>query len=143
PRPYARPPAEFNGKIRRVPDAAQYSFQARHRHRSETAADQSVVARHPAYADVRKSPRRRDPRMITQPRDSAVAPLAILTLQRSSGRRPQQSQGSTLVLRVVLRFFGFLFSWAAIGSIMALAGLVAIFSIYGKDLPDHAQLALY
>ncbi len=47
------------------------------------------------------------------------------------------------MLRIVLRFFGFLFSWAAIGSIMALAGLVAIFSIYGKDLPDHAQLALY
>ena len=26
---------------------------------------------------------------------------------------------------------------------MALAGLVAIFPIYGKDLPDHAQLARY
>ena len=47
------------------------------------------------------------------------------------------------MLPLVFRFFGFLFSWLAIGSIMALAGLAAIFMIYGKDLPDHAQLAQY
>jgi penicillin-binding protein 1A len=47
------------------------------------------------------------------------------------------------VLRIVLRFFGFLFSWLAIGSIMALAGLAAVFAIYGKDLPDYAQLQNY
>ena len=47
------------------------------------------------------------------------------------------------MLRLFFRFFGFLFSWAAIGSIMALAGLAAIFTIYGKDLPDYAQLETY
>ena len=45
--------------------------------------------------------------------------------------------------RFILRFLGFLFSWAVIGSIMALAGVVAIFAIYGKDLPDTAQLERY
>jgi penicillin-binding protein 1A len=48
-----------------------------------------------------------------------------------------------LVLRLLFRFFGFLFSWLAIGSIMALAALAAIFAIYGKDLPDYAQLETY
>lgn len=47
------------------------------------------------------------------------------------------------MLRLLLRFFGFLFSWLAIGSIMALAGLAAIFAVYGKDLPDTAQLERY
>jgi penicillin-binding protein 1A len=47
------------------------------------------------------------------------------------------------VLRIITSFFGFLFSWLIIGSLMALAGLVAIFMIYGKDLPDHTQLAQY
>ncbi len=47
------------------------------------------------------------------------------------------------MLRIVLRFFGFVFSWAAIGSIMALAALAAVFAIYGKDLPDYAQLENY
>ena len=47
------------------------------------------------------------------------------------------------MLHFVFRVFGFLFSWLAIGSVMALAGLAAIFLIYGKDLPDHAQLARY
>ena len=45
--------------------------------------------------------------------------------------------------RFILRFLGFLFSWAVIGSIMALAGVMAIFAIYGKDLPDTAQLERY
>ncbi|WP_424931582.1 penicillin-binding protein 1A [Amaricoccus macauensis] len=47
------------------------------------------------------------------------------------------------MLRIITSFFGFLFSWAVIGAVMALAGLVAIFMIYGRDLPDHAQLAQY
>ncbi len=47
------------------------------------------------------------------------------------------------MLRVILRFFGFLFSWAAIGAVAGLAALAAIFVIYGKDLPDYAQLATY
>ncbi len=47
------------------------------------------------------------------------------------------------MLRLILRFFGFLFSWLAIGSIMALAALAAVFSIYGKDLPGYAQLEVY
>ncbi|HPG23952.1 MAG TPA: transglycosylase domain-containing protein, partial [Amaricoccus sp.] len=45
--------------------------------------------------------------------------------------------------RIILKFFGFLFSWIAIGSIMGLLALVAVFTIYGKDLPDYAQLANY
>ena len=56
---------------------------------------------------------------------------------------PQAVMGPEIVLRIVFRFFGFLFSWLAIGSIMALAALAAIFTIYGKDLPDYAQLERY
>ncbi len=47
------------------------------------------------------------------------------------------------MLRFVLRFFGLLFSWLAIGSLAALAALAAVFVIYGRDLPDYAQLANY
>jgi penicillin-binding protein 1A len=47
------------------------------------------------------------------------------------------------VLLWIFRFFGFLFSWLAIGSIMALGGIAAVFQIYGKDLPDYQQLATY
>jgi penicillin-binding protein 1A len=47
------------------------------------------------------------------------------------------------VLRIITSFLGFLFSWLVIGALMALAGLVAIFMIYGRDLPDHEQLAQY
>jgi len=47
------------------------------------------------------------------------------------------------VLLWIFRFFGFLFSWLAIGAIMALAALAAVFQIYGKDLPDYQQLATY
>ncbi len=67
----------------------------------------------------------------------------LLTFQQASAKLATQPQGSTSLFRIILRFFGFLFSWAAIGSIMALVGMVAVFSIYGKDLPDHAQLARY
>ncbi len=44
---------------------------------------------------------------------------------------------------IIFRFFGFLFSWLAIGSIMALGAVAAVFAIYGKDLPDTAQLERY
>ena len=47
------------------------------------------------------------------------------------------------MLRAITSFFGFIFSWLVIGSLMALAGIIAIFVIYGRDLPDHAQLARY
>jgi penicillin-binding protein 1A len=47
------------------------------------------------------------------------------------------------VLHLLFRFFGFLFSWLAIGSIMALAAVAAVIAIYGKDLPDTAQLERY
>ncbi len=47
------------------------------------------------------------------------------------------------MLRFLLRIFGFLFSWFAIGSVAALAALAAVFVIYGRDLPDYAQLANY
>ena len=47
------------------------------------------------------------------------------------------------MLHLLFRFFGFLFSWLAIGSIMALGALAAVFAIYGKDLPDTAQLERY
>ena len=43
----------------------------------------------------------------------------------------------------IFRLFGFLFSWIAIGSIMALGALAAVFQIYGKDLPDYQQLENY
>ncbi|MBA3324671.1 MAG: penicillin-binding protein 1A [Rhodobacteraceae bacterium] len=47
------------------------------------------------------------------------------------------------MLRVILSFFGFIFSGLAIGSILALGVLAGVFYIYGRDLPDHAQLARY
>jgi len=47
------------------------------------------------------------------------------------------------VLRAILGFLGLIFSWLAIGSIMALGVLAGVFYIYGRDLPDHAQLARY
>ncbi len=47
------------------------------------------------------------------------------------------------MLRLIFRFFGFLFAWLALGTVLALAALAAIFTIYGKDLPDYAQLERY
>jgi penicillin-binding protein 1A len=55
----------------------------------------------------------------------------------------QREIGARIVLRLIVNFLGFLFSWAAIGSILGLAALAGIFSVYGRDLPDHAQLAEY
>ncbi|HET9069265.1 MAG TPA: transglycosylase domain-containing protein, partial [Amaricoccus sp.] len=47
------------------------------------------------------------------------------------------------MLRLIFRFVGFLFSWAAMGAVLGLAALAAVFTIYGRDLPDTAQLERY
>ena len=47
------------------------------------------------------------------------------------------------MLRVIFRFLGLVFSWLAIGSVVGLVGLAALFVIYGRDLPDYQQLANY
>ncbi len=47
------------------------------------------------------------------------------------------------MLRIVFRFLGLAFSWLAIGSVVGLVGLAALFVIYGRDLPDYQQLANY
>ncbi len=47
------------------------------------------------------------------------------------------------MLRVVTNFFGFLFSWLVLGALAGAAALAAVFAIYGRDLPDYAQLATY
>ncbi len=46
-------------------------------------------------------------------------------------------------MRIVLRFFGSLFSLGAILFLLAAVGAVAFYWTYSKDLPDHAQLANY
>ena len=48
-----------------------------------------------------------------------------------------------MILRPVLNFLGFLFSALTIGLVMCFLGLGAIFWMYGRDLPNHEQLALY
>lgn len=47
------------------------------------------------------------------------------------------------LLRAILNFFGFLFSWAVLGMIMGGMGLMTLFWIYSHDLPNHEQLATY
>ena len=47
------------------------------------------------------------------------------------------------MLRFIFRFFGFIFSWLALGLVIGLAGVAAVITIYGKDLPDTAQLERY
>lgn len=47
------------------------------------------------------------------------------------------------MLNAILRFFGFLFSWATIGLVLAGLAIGAIFYMYGRDLPNHEQLANY
>ncbi|MBL4874470.1 MAG: penicillin-binding protein 1A [Rhodobacteraceae bacterium] len=47
------------------------------------------------------------------------------------------------MLRAILNFFGFLFSWAVLGTIMGGMGLTTLFWIYSQDLPNYEQLALY
>ncbi|MEO0999395.1 MAG: PBP1A family penicillin-binding protein [Pseudomonadota bacterium] len=46
-------------------------------------------------------------------------------------------------MRYILRFLGFVFSWFAIGSVLAIGGVAAVFYIYGRDLPDHETLSQY
>ncbi len=47
------------------------------------------------------------------------------------------------MLRIILSFFGFIFSWLTTGMVMAALGIGAIFWMYGRDLPDYDQLARY
>jgi penicillin-binding protein 1A len=47
------------------------------------------------------------------------------------------------VVGLFSRFLGFLFSWLSLGLIFGLGSLAGVFVIYGRDLPDHAQLAQY
>src|SRR5215212_11324662 len=46
-------------------------------------------------------------------------------------------------MRIILRFFGFLFSIGAIFFLIAAAILAYGLWTYSQDLPDHAQLAKY
>jgi penicillin-binding protein 1A len=47
------------------------------------------------------------------------------------------------VLRFIFSFFGGIFSWLTIGVFMAALTIGAVFWMYGRDLPNHEQLALY
>ncbi len=47
------------------------------------------------------------------------------------------------MLRFVASFFGGIFSWLTIGAIMVALTIGAIFWMYGRDLPNHEQLAQY
>ncbi|MCB1368489.1 MAG: PBP1A family penicillin-binding protein [Rhodobacteraceae bacterium] len=47
------------------------------------------------------------------------------------------------MLRPILSFFGFLFSWITNGLVMGMLLLGAVFWMYGRDLPNHEQLARY
>ncbi len=46
-------------------------------------------------------------------------------------------------MRAVLNIFGFLFSWLTMGLMAGVILIGAIFWLYGRDLPDHEQLAQY
>ena len=47
------------------------------------------------------------------------------------------------MLRFIASFFGAIFSWITIGAVMAAFVVGAIFWMYGRDLPNHEQLAQY
>ncbi len=47
------------------------------------------------------------------------------------------------MLRSILSFFGFILAWTTNGLVMSALGLGAIFWMYGRNLPDHEQLARY
>ena len=47
------------------------------------------------------------------------------------------------MIGAILRFLGFLFSWATIGLVVFGVVLGAVFYMYSRDLPNHAQLANY
>ncbi|QHQ34651.1 penicillin-binding protein 1A [Algicella marina] len=46
-------------------------------------------------------------------------------------------------MRGLLNFFGFIFTWLSLGAIAVAVGIASVFIYYGKDLPDHEQLAEY
>jgi len=47
------------------------------------------------------------------------------------------------LLKLILNFFGFLFTWITLGLIASFLGLAALFWIYSNDLPKFDQLANY
>ncbi len=47
------------------------------------------------------------------------------------------------MIRLILSFLGAIFTMATLGIITAAAGLGAVFMAYGRDLPNHRQLAQY
>ncbi|MGR3572482.1 penicillin-binding protein 1A [Brevirhabdus sp.] len=47
------------------------------------------------------------------------------------------------MIRAIFAFIGGIFSWVTNGAIMVALGISAIFWMYGRDLPNHAQLAQY
>ncbi|MGB5559295.1 MAG: penicillin-binding protein 1A [Paracoccaceae bacterium] len=47
------------------------------------------------------------------------------------------------MLRFIFSFFGGIFSWLTIGVFMAALAIGAVFWMYGRDLPNHEQLAQY
>lgn len=47
------------------------------------------------------------------------------------------------MIRFVLSFFGAIFSALTIGAVLAALGIGGIFFMYGRDLPNHEQLAQY
>ena len=53
------------------------------------------------------------------------------------------SFGRTGLLRPIFSFFGAIFSFFVLSSIMGAMSLGAVFWIYGRDLPSHAALARY
>ena len=46
-------------------------------------------------------------------------------------------------MRAILNFLGFVFTWLTLGVFMAGIALMGMFWLYGRDLPDHEQLAQY
>src|SRR5499427_10301578 len=46
-------------------------------------------------------------------------------------------------MRLILRFFGFLFAFGTIVFLLAVGGAVGLYSFYSKDLPDYSQLQDY
>ncbi|MBM9595374.1 penicillin-binding protein 1A [Roseitranquillus sediminis] len=47
------------------------------------------------------------------------------------------------MIRFILSFFGGIFSWLTIGAVMAALTVGAVLWMYGRDLPNHEQLANY
>ena len=47
------------------------------------------------------------------------------------------------MLRAILSFFGFIFTWITLGLVMVAVGIGAVFWIYGQDLPNFERLKNY